>query len=210
MLKRSLLVAAAAILGGMMISAPASAQVLLAGDYVAGTGYVATPGYIAGAAYLAGGPAYFGGPVAGPYVPGYALAIEPFSLAANELRAGVRVQLVRPPRVSGRLVGADGAPLAKARVFVVGDGPLADAVLASWAEHRPDPLDVGAAEPSVTLGAAWTDAAGAFVLGRLPPGLPLRLVVHHPAAAQLVQSLPALQSGERLELPPWRASAGSR
>lgn len=143
-------------------------------------------------------------------VPGYALAIEPFSLAANELRAGVRVQLVRPPRVSGRLVGADGAPLAKARVFVVGDGPLADAVLASWAEHRPDPLDVGAAEPSVTLGAAWTDAAGAFVLGRLPPGLPLRLVVHHPAAAQLVQSLPALQSGERLELPPWRASAGSR
>lgn len=143
-------------------------------------------------------------------VPGYALAIEPFSLGANEVRAGVRVRLVRPPRVSGRLVGADGVPLVKARVFVVGDGPLADAVLASWAEHRPDPLDVGAAEPSTTIGAAWTDAAGAFELGRLPPGQPLRLVVHHANAAQLVHSLPALRSGERLELPALRASARSR
>jgi len=137
-------------------------------------------------------------------VPGYALAIEPFSLGANELRRGVRVQLVRPPRVSGTVVGADGAPLANARVFVVGEGPLAEAVLASWAEHRADPLDVGAAEPSVTPGAAWTDEAGAFVLGRLPPGLPLRLVVHHADQAQIVQSLPALQGGERLELPTLR------
>ncbi|MBL8738590.1 MAG: hypothetical protein JNL12_19330, partial [Planctomycetes bacterium] len=143
-------------------------------------------------------------------VPGYALAIVPFPLGPAEVRAGVRVQLVRPPRVTGTLVGADGTPLAKARVFVVGDGPLADAVLASWAEHRPDPLDVGAAEPSTTLGAAWTDAAGAFVLGRLPPGLPLRLVVHHADAAQLVHTLPAMQSGERFELPTLRASARSQ
>lgn len=140
-------------------------------------------------------------------VPGYALAIEPFSLAASEVRAGVRIRLVRPPQVTGMLVGADGAPLAKARVFVVGDGPLGDAVLASWADHRQDPLDVGAAEPSVTLGAVWTDAAGAFVLGRLPPGLPLRLVVHHAGVAQAVHALPALRSGERLDLSTLQARA---
>ena len=104
MLKRSLLVAAAAILGGMMISAPASAQVLLAGDYVAGTGYVATPGYIAGAAYLAGGPAYFGGPVAGPYVPGYALASGELGERVYVRTAPLVTHVVAVPQVRTRVV----------------------------------------------------------------------------------------------------------
>ncbi|CAH1664929.1 hypothetical protein [Chelatococcus asaccharovorans] len=106
MLKRSLLVAAAAIAGGIVFSAPASAQVLLAGNYLAGTGY------LAGTSYIAGGPVYFGGPVAGPFVPGYALASGEFGervyvraapLVTHVVAAPV-TQFVAAPQVRTRVI----------------------------------------------------------------------------------------------------------
>lgn len=98
MLKRSLLVAAAAIVGGMVISAPASAQVLLAGNYLAGGSY------IAGAGYLAGGPVYFGGPIAGPFVPGYALASGAFGERVYVRTAPLVTHVVAVPAVRTRVI----------------------------------------------------------------------------------------------------------
>lgn len=92
MLKRSLLVAAAAIAGGMIFAAPASAQVLLAGDYFGGAGYIA------------GGPAYFGGPIAGPFVPGYALASGAFGERVYVRTAPLVTHVVATPVVRTRFI----------------------------------------------------------------------------------------------------------
>ncbi|CAH1657982.1 conserved exported hypothetical protein [Hyphomicrobiales bacterium] len=86
MLKRALLVAAAAIAGGMMVSAPASAQVIFAGGY------------------MSGGPVYFDGAVAGPFVPGYTLASGVFGERVYVRTAPVVTHVVAAPVLRTRVI----------------------------------------------------------------------------------------------------------
>lgn len=101
MLKRALLVAAAAIAGSMMASAPASAQYLLTGNVISG-------GYISGG-YVSGGPVYFGGQAAGPFVSGYTLASGEF---------GERVYVRHAPVVTHVVAGPTFvAPIVRTRII---------------------------------------------------------------------------------------------
>jgi hypothetical protein len=91
MLKRALLVAAAAIAGGMMVSAPASAQVIFAGGYVSG------------------GPVYYNSGFAGPFVSGYTLASGVFGervyvRTAPVIAAPIVTQVVAAPVVRTRVI----------------------------------------------------------------------------------------------------------
>jgi hypothetical protein len=72
----------------------------------------------------------------------------PVELQARDLRAGLRVPLLRPATVRGRVVDAMGQPVVGATVLVLGTGPLADRHLEAWRAHRGRSADPGAADPS--------------------------------------------------------------
>jgi RNA polymerase sigma-70 factor (ECF subfamily) len=133
-------------------------------------------------------------------VPGYALASEVVTLRANEVRSGLRLQLVREATVRGTVRGRDGAPLRGVTLFVVGVGPLADALLEQWRAWRAARDDVMARSPSWTPLSGWTRDGGTFVLGRLPAGVPLRLVARHDEHGFVVLPLPALRAGEAADV----------
>ncbi len=129
-------------------------------------------------------------------VKGYAVACQTFDLRARDLRAGLRVPLLRPATVRGRVVDAQGQPVAGATVLVLGTGPLADRRLEAWRTYEGRKADPGAAEPSFTPLRGWTRDGGAFALAQLPPETPLRLVARHDALGFAVLALPPLRAGE--------------
>lgn len=129
-------------------------------------------------------------------VPGYGCAGLVIELREGEVRTGLRVPLQREVVVRGR-VAAGGQPVAGARMVVFGVGPLADRHLEAWqaaaaaGERQPAP-------PSWTPYATTTGADGSFRLAGLPADVPLRLIVHDPAARALgVVALPALSAGRQ-------------
>lgn len=108
-------------------------------------------------------------------VPGYAATVVEFDLRDGEMRTGLRVPLQRGCELRGRVFSADGTPAARALVFVVGTGALANERLARW--RALDDEERGrAADPTHLLGTAWTGDDGSFVLRDVPSGVALRLV----------------------------------
>ncbi|MEO6595549.1 MAG: hypothetical protein ABIP94_12420 [Planctomycetota bacterium] len=105
-------------------------------------------------------------------------------------------------------IGPDGAiafgkTVQGASVFVVGVGDLADRCLDGWraqlqASERGEE-DVGAADPSVSVGWGFSDANGSFVLRAVPPGVPVRLVARQKGRELAVLPARVFQVGERIE-----------
>jgi hypothetical protein len=105
------------------------------------------------------------------YIDGYAPTVVPHTLAAREVRSSLEVRLHRGATVSGRVVAADGQPVAAAHVFLIGVGELADRRLAAW-RQRGERHDV----PSRLAASARSQADGSFRLTHVPPGVVFRLV----------------------------------
>ncbi len=117
-------------------------------------------------------------------------------LADGELRT-VRLALQRGGEAHGVVQGAGDAPVAKAHVFVVGVGELADRLVQEWQqdERQRDPL---APSPSVLAASVRSGADGSFALRGVPCGAALRLVAVHGGRA--VVSPPfEMKEGERIE-----------
>ncbi|MBL8731756.1 MAG: sigma-70 family RNA polymerase sigma factor [Planctomycetes bacterium] len=131
-------------------------------------------------------------------VEGYAATAVPFELGANELRAGVRVELQHEAVVRGRVLDARGQPVAKAWVFVVGIGALADDNLARWQHWSRHDTEPSTPSPSMLACMAATGADGAFVLRQVPPGVALQLAARDPRGGNAVRGLPVLRGGEQL------------
>lgn len=129
-------------------------------------------------------------------IPGYALAGEVVELRANEVRTGIRIALVKQAVVRGKVVDAAGRPLVGVTLFAVGVGPLADANIEAWRAHRDAARDPGLADPSWQPVSGWTRKDGTFEVARIPPGVPLRLVVRHHQHGFVVLPLPPLGVGE--------------
>lgn len=110
------------------------------------------------------------------FAEGYAPAlVGPIELGANEIAAGRTVRLTRGATVSGRVLDANGAPLAGARVHILGDGGLSQASLAEAdAELRSTGGRGFQYKPGVE-----TDAEGRFTRSRVPTDRPLKLYVLH-------------------------------
>lgn len=111
------------------------------------------------------------------FAEGYAPAlVGPIELDAREIAAGFTLRLARGATVSGRVLDANGAPLAGARVHILGDGGLSHASLASAdAELRSTGGRGFQQKPG-----AQTDAQGRFTRAHVPTDRALKLYVLHP------------------------------
>ena len=114
-------------------------------------------------------------------IPGYCRTVVVASLTENQLRAGMEIDLYRGVTVAGRVVGGDGAAVARAVVFVAGFGAGADAHVA----RVRDAAARGKAPRSAYMlpCSARTDENGSFKLERVPPLQHLRLVALTESAA---------------------------
>ena len=127
-------------------------------------------------------------------VKGYAPAVVVHRLTAGQVEV-VRVPLHRGAAVSGVVRGADGAPAAGVRVFVVGLGPLADDNVRAWAEQvRAQGRRVSATSAAV----GWSQDDGAFALRDVQPGAALRLIAVGQEAMAVSPPF-TLSAGEQLE-----------
>lgn len=131
-------------------------------------------------------------------VPGYALAGRVFELREREVRTGLRIELHRPGVVRGRVVDGNGKPCPGVSLFALGNGPLADRHVAAWQQYSARESGPGDAAPSYAPIAGWSRADGTFVVDRIPPGMPLRLVAHHDAHGFVVVPLAPLRAGEEV------------
>lgn len=133
------------------------------------------------------------------HIDGYAPTVVPHTLAAREVRSSLEVRLRRGATVSGRVVAADGQPVAAAHVFLIGVGELADRRLAAWQQQR-ERHDV----PSRLPASARSQADGSFRLTHVPPGVVFRLVAigeHGRVAVLPVGSLSDLEDHADLVVP---------
>jgi RNA polymerase sigma-70 factor (ECF subfamily) len=111
------------------------------------------------------------------FADGYAPAlVGPLELRAHEIAAGLTVRLTRGATVSGRVLDANGAPLAGARVHILGDGELSHA---SLAEADTELRSTGGRGFQYKPGVE-TDAEGRFTRSKVPTDRPLKLYVLHP------------------------------
>lgn len=131
-------------------------------------------------------------------VPGYASSTPVFDLRANEVRTGIRIVLQKQAVVRGRVVGANGEPVKGASLFAIGTGPLADRLLEAWRAHRDRDEKPGDREVSFTPVRGWSQDDGAFTVGRVPAGVPLRLVARNDDHGLVVLPLPALEPGREI------------
>lgn len=129
-------------------------------------------------------------------VAGYAPAVHECELRAGELRSDLRIELLRGATVTGRVLDR-GSPAVPVRVFVVGVGARADENIAAWREYAAAAGGPGAA-PSWLACATWSGEDGSFRLGRVPPGIALRLVALGADGRVAVAPLGSLQPGESL------------
>jgi len=139
-------------------------------------------------------------------IPGYARAGLPVELRANEVRGGLRVVLQRPAAVRGVVRGKNGDPLAGAFVFVVGIGPLPDALLAAWQQWHPPVDEPHAGEPPWPALSRRSDELGRFTFDDLPPGVSFRLAAWHDEHGMAVAALPVLRAGDTHEPGPLHLS----
>lgn len=131
-------------------------------------------------------------------LPGYAKAVVPFELRAGELRTDVRIAMQRPATVRGRVVDRAGQPIKGALVFAVGVGPTADQNLEAMRRHHEAAADPGSPDPMFSPYAGRSGADGSFTLGRLPPGVELRLVASGDAGFG-VRALGVLRAGDAID-----------
>lgn len=131
-------------------------------------------------------------------LPGYAKAVVPFELRAGELRTDVRIELQRPATVRGRVVDRAGQPVKGALVLAVGVGPTADQNLEALRRHREAAADPGEPDPMFSPYADRSGADGSFTLGRLPPGVELRLVASGDTGFG-VRALGVLRAGDAID-----------
>jgi len=131
-------------------------------------------------------------------VPGYAAAAPVFDLQEGEIRAGIRIPLVKEAVVRCRVVDAAGKPAKGVTLFVIGTGPLADRLLESWRTHRDRDEKPGAREVSFVPLRGWSREDGAYAVDHVPPGVALRLVARHDDHGLVVLPLPALRAGDVL------------
>ncbi|MAB89449.1 MAG: hypothetical protein CMJ90_08335 [Planctomycetes bacterium] len=107
----------------------------------------------------------------------------PVRLGAGELRTGIVMRLERPAEARGRVLAADGNPVAGAFVFTIGRGPASQQTLA----ERDRAIKKSKGRGTQYWGGfVKTDDAGYFALGGLPASLALDVVAvhldHEPAA----------------------------
>lgn len=111
------------------------------------------------------------------FAEGYAPAlVGPIEVQARQIATGFTVRLTRGATVSGRVLDANGAPIAGARVHILGDGGLSRTSLAEAdAELRSTGGRGLQSKPGVQ-----TDAQGRFTRSKVPTDRALRLYVLHP------------------------------
>jgi RNA polymerase sigma-70 factor (ECF subfamily) len=131
-------------------------------------------------------------------VPGYAQTVAEFELRDGELRTGLRVPLHRGGELTGRVVDEHGEPVARARVFVIGVGDLADRCLEQWRDHD-EARDDLSAPPTHPAARSDSDQGGTFTLARVPPGVEVRVAVRHREGFAVSPSV-VVGNGETLEL----------
>jgi RNA polymerase sigma-70 factor (ECF subfamily) len=132
-------------------------------------------------------------------VKGYAVAAEVVELGEREVRTGLRIALHRQAVVRGKVVDANGQPLAGATLFAIGIGPLADAQIAAWRQFRAADRSPSERSPGFHPVAGWSGSDGGFEVARIPPGVELRLVARHDEHGLVVMPLPELRSGDVIE-----------
>jgi len=139
-------------------------------------------------------------------VPGYARAGLAVELRAHQIRAGLRVVLQRPAAVRGVVRGKNGDPLAGAFVFVVGIGPLPDALLAAWQQWHPPAGEPRAGEPPWPALSRRSDELGRYAFRDPPPRVAFRLAAFHAEHGLVVAPLPILRAGDNHEPGPLHLS----
>ena len=124
----------------------------------------------------------------------------PIRLRAAEVRAGIVMRLERPALARGRVLTADGVPLAQAFVFATGRGPVSTETIAG----RDHTIKKSKGRGTQYWGGfVKTDADGYFALDGLPASLALDLVAVHPdhgPARRVSVDLTAAQETVGLEL----------
>jgi len=128
---------------------------------------------------------------------GYAPAlVGPLELGPREIAGGLTLRLTRGATVSGRVLDANGAPLANARVHILGDGELSHA---SLAEADTELRSTGGRGFQYKPG-AQTDAQGRFTREHVPTDRPLRMYVLHPDREPASGAWLELSEGGALEV----------
>jgi RNA polymerase sigma-70 factor (ECF subfamily) len=106
---------------------------------------------------------------------------------------GSDIEMVRAPAKQGQVVGADGLPVAGARVF-------------AWPKRMRAPRSRAVRRALARAGLRWSavsDRAGRFSLRQLPPGVPLQVLAEHPVHGRAT----AVDAWD-LRLSPWEITEG--
>lgn len=131
-------------------------------------------------------------------VQGYAVAVQEFTLRPAEMRTALAIPLERGAELQGRVVDADGRPVPRGNVFVVGTGELADRVLAGWQARATEGSQPGPA-PSMLASSSVLRDEGRFVLHGVPPGVAVRVVASVKGRPLCVLPPRVLRPGETVQ-----------
>jgi RNA polymerase sigma-70 factor (ECF subfamily) len=131
-------------------------------------------------------------------VQGYAVAVQEFTLRPAEMRTALAIPLERGAVLQGRVVDADGRPVPRGNVFVVGAGELADRVLAGWQARATEGSQPGPA-PSMLASSSVLRDEGRFVLSGVPPGVAVRVVASVKGRPLCVLPPRVLRPGETVQ-----------